>query len=51
MVTGKLDVREVEAQLPSESEQPPLSDDIGAFIDGEKEPADGLGTLSEVAEA
>ena len=47
VVTGKLDVREVAAQLLDEEMEP--FGETSALIDGEEEPSDGLDTTSEEA--
>ena len=46
VVTGKLDVREAEARLPDEVEEPEPLDQADTLIGGEEEPTDDLDTTT-----
>jgi len=50
VVTGKLDVREVAANLPEEAEEPEVLDEIEAIENGEEMMIEGEGA-SELQEA
>jgi type I restriction enzyme, S subunit len=47
VVTGKLDVREVAAQLPDEAEEPEPLDEAEALRDADEDAADNLDAASE----
>jgi type I restriction enzyme S subunit len=51
VVTGKLDVREVAAQLPEEAEEPEPLDEPGVLADSDEDLADNLQTAPQDAEA
>ena len=49
VVTGKLDVRSVAAQLRAEIKEPEPFDETGGLIDGEEEPIETASSSEEAA--